>query len=217
MMNKLYERINEWINERGSRERQFIFALGFLMIYLFCFLIIIKPVSKHKKDLVSNIVTLQLQKDSTQKQIENFNLSMKDPAFVKQLNQQKVLVGKINTLENKLKTMKPLLTSLSELPTLTKTILTHPAYNVTLINLKEIGERPWIPDMKSITNMPIETTGILEHGYVMEFKSDYFSTIQYLNWIEKLPYHIYWDSLQYKVGQYPVADVLMTIRVLTKE
>lgn len=214
-MNKFLQKIHELIEDRGPRERVFLFVLGFVVIYVICFMMIVKPVLKKKRDLEAHIASQELQKTATKNQIEGFNTSMKDPVFVKELNQQKALLAKIASLDKSLKSMKPMLVNNADLATLTKTILTHPAYNVTLVNLKGVGDRPWTPELKEKVDISIE--GIEEHGYVVEYKSDYFSSIQYITWLEKLPYNIYWDNLQYKVLEYPKADVIVSLRVLTKD
>ena len=214
-MTKFLDKFKEVLEDRGPRERIFLFVLGFVIIYVICFMMIVKPVLKKKRDLEAHLNSQEVQKVTIQNQIKGFNTSMKDPTFVKELNQQKALISKITAVEKQLKSMKPMLVNNTELATLTKTILTHPAYNVTLVNLKDVGDRPWTPELKEKVDISVE--GIEEHGYVIEFKSDYFSSIQYVTWLEKLPYNIYWDNLQYKVLEYPKANIIVSMRVLTKE
>ena len=214
-MTKFLDKFKEVLEHCGSRDRIFLFVLGFVIIYVICFIMIVKPVLKKKRDLEAHLNSQEVQKVTIQNQIKGFNTSMKDPTFVKELNQQKALISKITAVEKQLKSMKPMLVNNTELATLTKTILTHPAYNVTLVNLKDVGDRPWTPELKEKVDISVE--GIEEHGYVIEFKSDYFSSIQYVTWLEKLPYNIYWDNLQYKVLEYPKANIIVSMRVLTKE
>ena len=38
---------------------------------------------------------------------------------------------------------------------------------------------------------------------IIKFQGDYFSTMNYLQAIESLPWRISWDRLEYKVIEYP--------------
>jgi MSHA biogenesis protein MshJ len=54
---------------------------------------------------------------------------------------------------------------------------------------------------------------IYKHGLEITFVGNYADTINYLEALEALPWAIVWDNLEYKVKEYPVAEV--TIRVVT--
>jgi MSHA biogenesis protein MshJ len=56
---------------------------------------------------------------------------------------------------------------------------------------------------------------LYQHTFRIEFLSDYFSTLQYLKSIEQLPWPIYWDTMDYKVQEYPKADITIKFHVLS--
>lgn len=214
-MNELIEKIQNWFKMRGPRERIYLFVLGLVVMYLLCFVVLIKTLSAQKKQLKAKIIALDLQKNSYIKEIGVLKTLLKDQSFIKKLDEEKAISSNMHIAEEKLKHLKPILASTAELPILTKTILNHTGYNYTLINLKDLPSHPWVLDVSSKQDITFETNGIFENGFVIEIKSDYFATIQYLTWLEKLPYHLYWDSLEYKVLEYPTADVLISLRALT--
>jgi hypothetical protein len=76
-----------------------------------------------------------------------------------------------------------------------KAILNQPQ-KIKLINLK-----------KSVA----ETKGI-----EITFTSDYFDTIAYLDQLEKLPWCLSWDSLEYNVINYPVAKIVVNFHIAEK-
>lgn len=49
---------------------------------------------------------------------------------------------------------------------------------------------------------------------VIRFLGDYFSTMHYLQTIEKLHWRIVWDKLEYKVIQYPMAEVTLYLHMI---
>lgn len=54
---------------------------------------------------------------------------------------------------------------------------------------------------------------IYKHGLVMTFTGKYADTVNYLKALETLPWAIVWDSIDYQVKDYPMAEI--TIQVVT--
>ena len=54
---------------------------------------------------------------------------------------------------------------------------------------------------------------IYKHGLVITFTGNYANTVNYLDALEALPWAIVWESLDYKVKNYPLAEI--TIRAVT--
>jgi len=54
---------------------------------------------------------------------------------------------------------------------------------------------------------------IYKHGLVITFKGNYRDTVNYLQSLEALPWAIVWDSIDYQVKEYPVAEI--TIHAVT--
>jgi MSHA biogenesis protein MshJ len=54
---------------------------------------------------------------------------------------------------------------------------------------------------------------IYKHGLAITFSGNYTDTVNYLRALEELPWAIVWDGIDYKVKDYPMAEV--TIHVVT--
>jgi MSHA biogenesis protein MshJ len=54
---------------------------------------------------------------------------------------------------------------------------------------------------------------VYKHGLALTFSGNYLNTLEYLNSLESLPWHINWDSIDYQVKNYPDAET--TIRAYT--
>ncbi len=54
---------------------------------------------------------------------------------------------------------------------------------------------------------------IYKHGLAITFTGNYTDTVNYLKALEALPWAIVWDSIDYQVKEYPVAEI--TIHVVT--
>jgi len=53
------------------------------------------------------------------------------------------------------------------------------------------------------------------HGLNIQFKGDYFATLDYLQTLETLPWHFYWQRIAYQVQDYPQAEVSIIVSTLS--
>lgn len=64
------------------------------------------------------------------------------------------------------------------------------------------------------TEDEIESKGqVFEHGLVIEFQGDFFSTLRYLRFLEEVSGSFFWDSVKFKQGVWP--DALVTLEIHT--
>ncbi|HEB93662.1 MAG TPA: hypothetical protein ENI94_09405 [Gammaproteobacteria bacterium] len=93
---------------------------------------------------------------------------------------------------------------------------------LTLLKLESLGVQPLFPLSKNENEQAVaaekyEQPGIYKHGMQVIFEGDYFATLQYLQVLESMPWHFYWDQLDYRVEDYPRARVSITIHTLSLE
>jgi MSHA biogenesis protein MshJ len=50
---------------------------------------------------------------------------------------------------------------------------------------------------------------------VITLQGDYFSTLNYLKSLETLPWRIHWDSIAYRVTEYPLAETRIQVYTLS--
>jgi MSHA biogenesis protein MshJ len=58
-------------------------------------------------------------------------------------------------------------------------------------------------------------TKLFEYGISIKFQGDFFSTMEYLQSIEKLHWLIFWDKLDYKVTNYPLAEINIQLHTVS--
>ena len=58
------------------------------------------------------------------------------------------------------------------------------------------------------------TPVIYKHALSLTFRGSYFEVVDYLQAIEKLPWHFFWESLDYSVDHYPQAEVTLKVYTL---
>ncbi len=77
--------------------------------------------------------------------------------------------------------------------------------------------------IRNLASVPLETVVVAggagtlymyRHGLVIEMEGGYFSVLRYLRALEGLPWQLSWISLDYKVKEYPIAHITITIHTL---
>ena len=58
---------------------------------------------------------------------------------------------------------------------------------------------------------------IFRHGLSITVRGDYFATLNYLQALEALDWRFSWDSITYKVIEYPIAETTLQIYILSFE
>jgi MSHA biogenesis protein MshJ len=63
-------------------------------------------------------------------------------------------------------------------------------------------------------NSPVPVI-VFRHGLTLQLKGRYFEIVNYLQALEQLPWHFYWQKLDYKVDKYPNAIVTLQVYTLS--
>jgi len=58
---------------------------------------------------------------------------------------------------------------------------------------------------------------IYVHGLSITFRGNYLSTMNYLNSLEQLPWQFKWESIDFKVKEFPVAEITLRAYTLSFE
>jgi len=85
-----------------------------------------------------------------------------------------------------------------------------------LVSLSTMPEVPLIPipeDDKK--RQDLDRYQVYRHEFQIEFEGDYLSTLRYLEALENLPWHFFWDTVDYKVDQYPQSSITLKLYTLS--
>lgn len=164
-----------------------------------------------------------------------------------QQSQQRSLATEIKTLENSLSSQQQLIQQLEAMdhnhPGQQKLAQLQQSVN----NLKQqlgAGSKKFVPpplmtqalrDMLSqqsnlqlvkLETLPVTPFGssdaqqpawVYRHALSITLQGDYFSTLNYLKSLEALPWRIQWDSIDYQVKDYPLAQTRIQVYTLSFE
>lgn len=90
---------------------------------------------------------------------------------------------------------------------------------LSLVSVANLPARPLL-DTETPTAGKPETAvtaglpGIYRHGMSVTFDGDYLDALHYLRRLEALPWHFYWDSVQFEVLKYPQARFTVVVHTI---
>lgn len=67
-----------------------------------------------------------------------------------------------------------------------------------------------------ITAVPNSNLKLFAHNIIIRFLGDYFATMRYLQSLEKSVWKLSWERLEYKVIQYPTAEITLQFHTVSE-
>lgn len=58
---------------------------------------------------------------------------------------------------------------------------------------------------------------VFEHGLILEFQGDFFTTLKYLRFLEEITGSFFWDSISFRLTAWPAAIVTLEIHTLSTD
>ncbi len=208
-MDKRLEDLINWLNARNERERIIILAGSCVLFAMFWYLFLEKPLILSRLRIQHQIETLQKQTVFLKNEADTIVIRT---AQAKQQDQS-------NTQENaKFQTLNIHFASPEGNDELVKAIL-NPQNSVKLMALKSIVTAAPATPPTSAPAKPELTPKVVaaptRDGYQVIFESNFMSTLAYLKALEKLPWCLSWDSLEYTVKTYPTASVVVSLHIVS--
>jgi MSHA biogenesis protein MshJ len=80
-------------------------------------------------------------------------------------------------------------------------------HDLVLLGLQNLPEKQISPANKKMA--------LYEYGIVIKFRGNYFATLRYLHDLESLAWPLFWDKLDYKVTNYPQAEVTLQLHTVS--
>ena len=170
--------------------------------------LIIQPNLIRQNQLTQELASLQSQLSSTQQAEDHLlNNSQVDP---NQLNRENLNDFKIRFEQqlNKIKIGNKRFVSPQLMAKALRDVLLQ-NYQLKLVKLDTLPASPLTGTAQSYA--------VYQHGLAITFSGRYFDTLEYLQSLEALPWRFYWDSIAYKVKEYPDAEITIKVYTLSFE
>lgn len=241
-----YAKASEWVDSKPVRERVLIGLSIIAVFFLLWNFLIQYPQDKRKQELDEQLATLNNERKTAQEQLTGLATAFSNnPAKLKQTEIEQ-LQFVLQDVEKKLSGVSQSLIAAENLPQILESVF-HQTQGLELISIKTLAaeemmimpivpEAPveqasssaassagQIPDLAAIQAVAPakeakpQGSGVYKHGVVLNLRGDYFRVLALMKSLENLSWKFYWESLDYKVTEYPKAEIELRVFTLSSE
>ena len=221
------KQLQEKIDTRILRERALIFSSGIALLFILWSFFIQAPFDEKTRNLKQKFNDLVAQRSATQQQIGELNHSLlNDPGRLKE-DQVKQLQADIDAIDIKLKDASHGLVKAEQLPRILEDVLLKTS-KLTLLDVATLpvhelqvetvtGDIYKLNDRLTQKIQGLRNLGVYEHVVQMRVAGSYSQITQFLVALEELPWRFYWQRLDYKVVEYPNAEIILRVYTLSSD
>jgi MSHA biogenesis protein MshJ len=218
-MNRIKQLLSR-IDELNLRERAMVFSAVLVVLFLGWYTYLMEPLMKEQQRLLAELSGKRNQQTTLNGQFEQLAARAgTDPEAesrrrIAGLNQQ------IMALEQDLKAATANLVAPEAMPEILRLVLNR-SRGLTLMKLSGLGSTPLVMKTGAADGTALQrgagANGDLgaafKHGLRIEFRGDFFETLDYLRALEGLQQGFFWDRVTFAVQDYP--DSLTTLTLYT--
>lgn len=214
-------RLVEKIDSLTVRERVAIMIGILAILFLLWDTLLLSPLDNRQKLISSELKQKQANQVALNTQIQNaIRENREDPN--KKLEQQLVELKKeLSEVSTEVQTSTANLIAPKDMAKILETVLRE-VNGITLLGLKGLGAKALITKSEETADKPGVTEGsdaqlanAYKHGLRIEFEGDYLSTLNYLRELEALEWGFLWDSLDFRVEEYPRSHASIQVYTLS--
>ncbi|WP_076412171.1 MSHA biogenesis protein MshJ [Shewanella sp. UCD-KL12] len=191
----------------SQRERVMVATAAFVVIGMLCYLPLESLILEQQK-LVKQNKALESENKISKQQIELYEQRLAQDPNDEYKNRLAVLQQQDADLDNQLSFQMVDMVPANHMPALLSELLGK----VTGVKLHEFS---------SIAPTPLLAVGdekkmnLYSHGIRLTLEGDYFSVLKFIEAVEGMPNKLYWKKIDYKVDEYPAANVVLELYTLS--
>jgi MSHA biogenesis protein MshJ len=212
-----FHQLQEKIDARNLRERALLLLCSLAMLFLLWDLVVQSGLTREQKRLTSELNEVSAQRRALNDQLSVLALALASDPNLEQKNRLQQLTREIDDINARLAGLTQGLIAADDLPKILQDMLiktsslrleqmqTLPVEELSLVNQKDA----------SVAGQP--SAGIFKHAVVLRVSGTYFELLEFLQQLESSPWRFYWEQLDYRVRDYPHADILLRVYTLGAE
>ena len=217
-------KFTEWFDVRPQAERFILAVIGFGGLIYFYLIMINDPAQEQILSLDRQLTTVQRRLIEQQTSAAELQLSgVEDPDSFIRLRLAEIIQDQALVQES-IESLAGNLVSPNGMTQMLTGVLDSQE-GLTLVKVENIAP------VALTDGLPVSVTGasdraatvrsigfqVFRHGLILEFQGDYFSTLRYLMFLEKMGQSFFWDSFEFEQTLWPEARVRLELHTLSSE
>ena len=206
--------LREKIDARNLRERGLILLCIVAVLFLFWDLIVQSSIDNTQKSLTNKLSEVSSQRQALDQQIAAITLALTSDPNLEQKNRIRQLNNDIAEVEARLTGLARGLIAADDLPRILQEMLAQTSGLVLeQVQTLPVEELSLVARQNAGTAEQV-TAGVFKHSVVLRVSGRYFELLEFLQRLETSSWRFYWEQLDYRVSDYPNADVLLRVYTL---
>ena len=204
--------IKNYINARSQRERILLLVTGIVLIWSFMFNLYITPYSNMVANSSEELANLEQEFEGTRHELiilQERTKKQNTPESSAEFQQLQAILLEHNKQFDK---YRHKLISPDQVPYLLESLMKDFS-GLTLINIETLNPVKLLKESDEHDN---KLPSLYRESIKMTFTGEYQELLQYVKNIEKLSYPLWWESLEFKITQFPQAQIVLTIYTLSE-
>ncbi|WP_415911686.1 type II secretion system protein GspM [Neptuniibacter sp. QD37_11] len=220
-MNKRWQEWDSKWNELTARERIMLLVVGLVAPLALIFVFLIEPAMIVLQKVPSKIEAMQTSIDAQDRVLQLLKSQEPKDPNVEARAELKRLRTQLSEANQDIKRAATNLVSPDQMLTLLRSVLAN-QQGIALVSAKslpvvakQLNETPVDADKDT---KPVGPQAVIFiHPFELELEGTYQGLYDYLQKIEQLDGVFFWDTLEYKVDEYPTAKVKIKVHTLSSE
>lgn len=211
-----YQQISEKVDALSIRERALVCVTSLVMMYSVWDAFFYTMVFGSNEEIIKSASQLKGQIESLKSQLGSLSEVISSDPYHDLKDKASIIKRESAHFEQQIKVLTKQLIPPQKMSQLLSNILAEDQA-VTLLRLENVPEEPLFKESNKNANEAhsIDRFQVYKHGLIIEFSGTYFNIKDFIQQLEKLPWKLIWDDLDYQVESYPTAKVTLTVYTLS--
>lgn len=208
MLKYYWYRLVEQLDSLSLYVRLGIFVGVYIVVSLIFYILWVSPVMSQTGSIQTKTEQAQRQHRVLEAKAKNYRQQTQQEQKAKLEQLEKRLAD----IEQQLEAYRNSLLAPKDLASILEAIL-HQEPNVEVHRLQKQGSKK-VSLLSKKGKKKQSSSHIYRVSYGIEYQGDFYNTFNYMQRLQNLPWHMYWQSLQYRVVNYPRAEVKLKVDAL---
>lgn len=197
------QRVKKWLETMEERRRALFFLMSVLLFYIAWFLFLHQPLQNFRQTKI---------KMAHESQNMLTNAEGKIGLLEKKRRYQEVMMGEVQQSAADVQRLIDTSPSSDRLRAMLAQAVTNQP-GIQFVELTIDPPSPWFPVAKISPSYSKQAEYLRRFQIHIHFRGGYLDTLHFLVYLTEQPWHLYWETLEYKVEKYPSADVVVSFSV----
>lgn len=214
------------IDGLSLRERAAILICSLMVIYFVWNSILMQPLRVSEKRYAQQLQQSRAEVQKLNLQIENIVSTGKHDPNEENKARLRALKAELSSIEKQVHESTSALISPGQMALMLETVLVK-IKGLQLQKVKGLGSQPVVrkqnddgtakPEADAVASDSSSdpVSNAYKHGLRIEFQGDYLSTLEYIRELENLEWGFFWESLDFRVNEYPNSSIGITVYTLS--